>query len=364
MKIDFKSLKLIDWFLYILPMIFVVLGLAIIYSLTYYSNIKTFYSQLTFAAVGTILMIVFTFLDYRQLKAASKVLYFVGIGLLVLVLVVGKHTFGASRWIDLGFFDFQPSELFKLILIIFLSSYLSDKIGKLKLKHILFALICTFVPVGLVMMQPDLGTAIIFMLIFVVLLFSCKLSTKQIIAFIILISVAIPTGWYFLKDYQRERLVVFLNPSHDPYGAGYNITQSLITVGSGGLWGKGFGHGPQSQLNFLPVAHTDFVFAGTAEAIGFAGSTVLLVLIMVFLLKVIGLTKVSKDNFGSLVAIGIATMIFFQALINIGMNIGLMPVTGIPLPFISYGGSSLVVMLMAVGILQSIHFRHKKITFK
>jgi rod shape determining protein RodA len=167
-----------------------------------------------------------------------------------------------------------------------------------------------------------------------------------------------------MKDYQRQRIMTFLDPASDPYGSGYNVTQSLITVGSGGMWGRGFGHGPQSQFNFLPVAHTDFVFAGIAEATGFVGSVVLLVLFAIFFLRIVSLSKLSRDNFGSIFALSIAAIILAQFIINVGMNIGLMPVTGITLPFISYGGSSLIIMLACVGILQSIYIRHKKINFK
>jgi len=363
MKINWKIWRSFDWLLYALPIILVILGIATIYSLTYYENIKLFYNQIIFASIGIILMLAFTFLDYRHLKSASIPIYLIGLIMLVLIFFVGKSSFGATRWFSLGFFDLQPAEIFKLILIIFLSSYLSDKIGNLTFKNIGIAAIITLIPVVLVMLQPDLGTAIILMLIFLSLLIACKLNFKQVAMFLVIISILVFTGWHFLKDYQKERLVTFMNPAHDPYGSGYNVTQSLITVGSGGLFGKGFGHGPQSQLNFLPVAHTDFVFAGIAEATGFAGSIILLALFIILLFKIINLARISKDNFGALLSIGIASFIFFQVIINIGMNIGLAPVTGIPLPFISSGGSSLILVLICIGILQSIYLRHKKIVF-
>jgi rod shape determining protein RodA len=172
-----------------------------------------------------------------------------------------------------------------------------------------------------------------------------------------------PLAWFMMRDYQRERLMVFLNPQHDPTGSGYNVLQSIIAVGSGGLTGRGFGEGPQSQLNFLPVAHTDFVFAGFAEATGFIGAIVLIAILVLLFTRLLNVARASKDEFGMFLAVGSATMILFQMFVNIGMNISLMPVTGIPLPFVSYGGTSLVINFMLIGIIQSIYLRHKKITF-
>lgn len=364
MKLSFRSIRVIDWILYILPIIFAVLGISIIYSLTYYSNVKLFYNQFIFAIIGIIGMVLLSLLDYRYLRSISWVLYFVGIGMLILVLVLGKTTFGATRWISFGFFDFQPSELLKIILAITLANYFSDKVGKIEIKQILTGLMITIIPVILVMLQPDLGTAIIFILIYLSCLFACKLNFKQIVCFILIIIAFIPMGWLVMKDYQKQRIMTFLNPTSDPYGSGYNVTQSLITVGSGGIWGRGFGHGSQSQFNFLPVAHTDFVFAGIAEATGFVGSVVLLLFFAMLILKIISISKLSRDNFGSIFAICIATIILAQVIINVGMNIGIMPVTGIPLPFISSGGSSIIVMFLSIGILQSIFIRHKKMSFK
>lgn len=363
MKINLSLFKVIDWFLFILPILFTILGIVIIYSLTYYSNIKLYHNQIIFATVGLVLMLVFTFLDYRQLKSSALIIYLIGIGFLILVLILGKTSFGATRWINLGFFEFQPSEIFKLILIIFLSSYLSNKLGNINLKNIVFVIIVTLIPTILVMLQPDLGTSIVFILILVSLLFASKLKSKYILLFVIIFVISAPILWFNLKDYQKQRIETFITPTKDLYGTGYNINQALITIGSGGVWGKGFGQGPQSQLNFLPVAHTDFVFAGMAEAIGFAGSAIFLIFFCVFLIRVFNVARISKDNFGSLIAIGIGTIILFQMIINIGMNLGLMPVTGIPLPFVSAGGSSLIFILICVGILQSIYIRHKKIRF-
>lgn len=356
--------KTIDWWLYILPIILICVGLVTIYSLTYYSvDVHLFYDQLIYALIGIGLMIFFSLIDYRHLRGLAPYIYIIGLVLLGLVLVLGKTSYGATRWINLGFFDLQVSELFKLLLIIVLAVYLAPKIANLKFRQIIASVIIMLIGAGLVLVQPDLGSAAILVFITLVLIFSARPKKIQTIIIIALIVIAIPTTWYQLHNYQKERISTFLNPGNDPLGAGYSVTQSTITVGSGGLWGRGFGHGPQSQLNFLPVAHTDFIFAGIAEATGFIGSIALILIFLILVIKIINIARVSKDSFGTLLAIGIATVIFVQMFINIGMNIGIMPVTGIPLPFVSYGGSSLIVMMMAIGILQSIYIRHKKISF-
>lgn len=356
--------KTIDWMLYILPIILICVGLVTIYSITYYNeNVRLFYNQLTYALIGISLMVVFTFIDYRHFRSLASYLYIIGLVLLGLVLILGKSSFGATRWINLGVFDLQTSEVFKLFLIVTLSVYLATKISHLKFRQIIAAGIMMITGVGLILVQPDLGSAVIIVFISLVLIFSARPKKFQTLIIIMLIAIAIPASWLMLRDYQKERVNTFLNPGVDPLGAGYNVTQSTITVGSGGLWGRGFGHGPQSQLNFLPVAHTDFIFAGIAEATGFIGSVALIIIFLILIIKIMNVAKISKDSFGTLLAIGISTMIFSQVFINIGMNIGIMPVTGIPLPFVSYGGSSLLIMMIAIGILQSIHLRHKKISF-
>ncbi len=363
-KINFKLPKTFDWMLFIIPVLLILISVSVIYSLTYYNNqIYLFHNQILFSLIGIVLMVVLTFVDYRNYKNLSWIFYLIGIILLIIVLFWGKTIFGSKRWIDLIIFDLQPSEFMKIFLIFVLSSLFADKVGDVSLQRIIFGFILIFIPVFLVLRQPDLGSAIILMVIgFAIILYS-KLSTKQIVSIILILVTLLPLTWFVLKDYQKERLFTFLNPTKDRFGAGYNVIQSTITVGSGGLFGKGFGHGPQSQLNFLPVAHTDFIFSGFAEAVGFLGSIVLIIIFAILIYRVINVAKISKDHFGMLVAVGIAAMLIFQVFINIGMNLGIMPVTGITLPFVSYGGSSMILNLCCIGILQSIYLRHKKITF-
>lgn len=364
MKIKLSIPKTIDWTLYLIPIILVSAGLAVLYSLTYYNGkLSLFYSQLRFFGIGLALMLFFTFWDYRNLKGLSWYLYLIGIGLLLVLMFFGKNMLGATRWLDLGFFQLQPSEIMKGFLIIVIARVVSDYYGEIKFRTILFIGILSLIPIYLVMRQPDLGTVSVLAFITLVMVLYSKLKRIQLFAIIGIILVAIPIVWFTLKDYQKQRIETFLNPSSDIYGSGYNVMQSRITIGSGGLLGRGLGHGPQSQLNFLPVAHTDFIFAGVAEASGLVGSMVLILTLIILIMRVINVARISKDNFGMMIAIGFAALIMFQMIINIGMNLGIAPVTGIPLPFVSHGGTSLVLGFMLIGIMQSIYIRHKKITF-
>lgn len=364
MKLKLKIPKTFDWFIFVIPIILAVAGLAVIYSLTYYNNkISIFDSQVIYFAISFLAMMIFTFFDYRHLKGIGWLLYLVGIILLILVLLFGKSTLGATRWIDLKFFNLQPSEFFKLFIIIVLAKYLGERIGRMGFKQIIFAILIGLVPSILILRQPDLGSfAIVAVIIAVMLLFS-KLTKKQVLIIALITILALPLIWLNLQDYQKERIYTFINPSSDQFGSGYNVMQSTIAIGSGEIFGKGLGHGPQSQLNFLPVAHTDFIFSGLAEASGFVGSSFLIILFIILIFRMVNIAYISKDNFGMFLAIGTSTMILSQTFVNIGMNMGIMPVTGIPLPFVSAGGSSLFVSMASMGILQSIYLRHKKITF-
>jgi rod shape determining protein RodA len=302
-------------------------------------------------------------IDYRTLSSASIILYFAGISLLILVLILGKTKLGSTRWIDFGFFNFQPSEIFKVILILTLSNFLSKKENILIIDFIIY-LFMIALPVVLVLLEPDLGTALIYVIIGIALFIACK--TKEIYLLIsgLIFAVLSPVLWFFvLKPYQRERILTFIDPNHDPFGSGYNVLQSTISVGSGGLLGRGLGHGSQSQLNFLPIQHTDFIFATLAEELGFIGAGLLLILFIILIIRIIGIAASAKDAIGRYICFGVATMILAQILINVGMNIGIMPVTGIPLPLISHGGSSLFTTMIALGIVGSIFIRRKAISF-
>jgi rod shape determining protein RodA len=281
-----------------------------------------------------------------------------------LVLVLGRTKLGSTRWIDFGFFNFQPSEIFKIILVLSLSHFLVRK-EEISTIDFLIYLGMIALPVILVLLEPDLGTALIYVIIGIFLFLACRTREIYLLFSGLLIAILMPIFWFFiLRPYQRERILTFLDPQHDPFGSGYNVLQSTISVGSGGWLGRGLGHGLQSQLNFLPIAHTDFIFASLAEELGFIGAGLLLILFLVLIFRLVSIGVLAKDALGRYIAFGVAVMILFQVLINVGMNIGIMPVTGIPLPLISHGGSSLFSTMIALGIVGSIFIRRKTISFE
>ncbi|TSC97059.1 MAG: Uncharacterized protein CEN88_199 [Candidatus Berkelbacteria bacterium Licking1014_2] len=356
--------KAIDLSLFFIPVALAAIGLTTLYAGSFSASGRQFFSsQLIFFSIGFVLMLLFSFLDYRSFKGASWIIYLIGLILLGLTLFFGQETFGARRWLDLQFFNLQAGEFFKLALLIFLAGVYQNYIQKIGFRHLLLAVIITAVPLILVLKQPDLGTAVILLLLLATVIFASRPSGKLILAIVITAAVLLPSSWFFLRDYQKERLVTFLNPSVDPAGAGYNVLQSTIAVGAGGLTGRGLGQNTQSQLQFLPVAQTDFIFASWAEATGLIGSLILITLFLILIWRIINAANVSQDGFGRLLAIGAASYLTFQMVVNIGMNIGIMPVTGIPLPFVSHGGSSMLISFIAIGLCQSIYIRHKKISF-
>lgn len=363
-----------DLWLYVIPILLSLVGIAVIYSLVYAKDTDNLVlKQAVSMGIGIAAMIALTIYDYRHLKNIVWPLYIVSVVLLLIVDYFGHTAGGATRWLSLGPIQIQPSEILKVTSIIFWASYFSDKIGEIRWKDILFLLFFFSVPLYLVLKQPDLGTALVIIFMIILTLFWLKFSRKQyivlisaLISIVIVFSMSVKNVSVFgklLKSYQRDRIEVFLNPEKDVLGRGYNVKQAIIAVGSGGLTGHGLGQGSQSQLQFLPKAQTDFIFSGFAEAFGFVGSLALVAIYFFLLTRIIRIGNIAKDNFGLIIAIGCLGMFFFQVFVNIGMNIGLMPVTGIPLPFMSSGGSSLVVSFATLGILQSVAIRHKKIIF-
>jgi len=353
----------LDWPLFIIPIFLAFWGIVFIFSVAHTTNPGLTLSQIIFSILGIIVMVSLALFDYRNLRGISLVLYLILVLLLIAVLFIGNRAFGASRWINLKIFQLQPSEIGKLILVLFLARFFADN-TQINWKKILQIILIVGLPVALILLQPDFGTAMVFIASTLALLFFSK--TKKFVLAIIVVAmlVAAPIGWkYFLKPYQKQRVYTFINPASDPYGSGYNVTQAKITVGSGGLWGAGIGQGTQIQLNFLPVAHSDFIFATIAESVGLVGSTILILIFILLGTRAINVAKVSRDYFGYYFAIGWGVTLLFQVFVNIGMNIGLMPVTGIPLPFMSSGGTSMLTNMAAIGILQSIYLRHRKITF-
>lgn len=342
------------------------IGLAAIYSATLERAQEgakiIFYRQVIWFIIGIAVLFIASNLNYRRLFEVSYILYGISIIFLIVVLFLGRHILGAQRWLEVGGLNFQPSELTKFSVILILSRYLSHKrfypgrFNKLW-QGLIIPLILAGIPMFLIFLQPDLGTAALIFIIFISLVFYSELELKHLAIFIGIILGSMPFFWHLLKDYQKDRLMVFLNPNIDPLGAGYTIIQSKIAIGSGMLFGKGWLAGTQNQLNFLPERHTDFIFSVIGEEWGFLGALVLLILFYWLIMSSLKIVEHSKDRFSQFLSLGIVSLISFQALINILMALGVFPVVGLSLPFISYGGSSLVIFCFLIGILLSINKR-------
>ena len=353
--------------LFIIALIICLVGVVSIYSSTFQKEGSAwqdiFKRQLLWLFIGIVLFFLASNLNYRRLWDATYILYGAALFLLLLVFILGIVRLGAQRWLRIAWFNFQPSEIVKLIMVIFFARYFSKKASgdasfAASRYGITQALIIPFlfliIPMGLIIEQPDLGSGILVFLIFIAMLFFSAAKLRYILLLLIVSLSSLPVFWHFLKDYQRERLMVFLNPNMDPLGAGYTIIQSRIAIGSGGLIGQGWLAGTQSQLHFLPESHTDFIFATFAEQWGWLGSIALLLLYYFLIRTGFQIASRTHDYFGRLMALGISVMLAIQVYINIAMNMGLAPVVGVPLPLMSYGGSSMAVTFVALGILASI----------
>ncbi len=318
-----------------------------------------------FAVLNIMAAVFFMNFDYKMLQRYGKQLYIFNIVLLLAVMLVGHSALGAQRWIQMGPITIQPSEFAKLIMIISLAALLEEKMGQLNtLGELVPVAAFVGIPFLLVLKQPDLGTSLVFVAIFLGMIFACGVNLKLLGGICAGGLALIPLFWFFfLKEYQKMRIKVFLDPNVDPLGSGYHIIQSEIAIGSGMLLGKGLFGGTQSQLNFLPENHTDFIFAVVGEELGFVGAAFLLFLYFIVLWRGIRIAQEASDTFGMLLAVGITSMLAFHVLINVGMTMGIMPVTGIPLPLMSYGVSSLTTNIMAIAILLNIHMKKQKLLF-
>ncbi|MBI4948454.1 rod shape-determining protein RodA [Candidatus Berkelbacteria bacterium] len=362
----------IDWVILIITILLITVGAVTIYTITFANNGTSLaLSQAMFGIFGLILLIVFMFTDYRQLGNYSWIIFILTLALLVPLLPFWASkipfvlkVFGAHRWLDFGVIQFQPAEILKLTAAIFAAKFIASKEGNVKPITLIVYLLITIVSFGLIVLQPDLGTASVVLVVMSSIFLASRPSYKLLLSLTIIVLILLPTLYSNLKPYQVRRVQTFLNPGSDPQGAGYNVSQAIIAVGSGGLMGKGFGQGSQTVLNFLPVPHADFIFAGYAEATGFIGSSFLVLLYFVLVYRSVNIARDSTDLFGKYLAIGIASKFAFQSFVHIGMNIGIMPVTGIPLPFMSYGGTALVIDMASIGILQSINIRHHMAKYK
>ena len=375
-----KMLKNIDY-LFVLTLL-TILGISIAVMPSASATITsdpTYYAkkQLSWIFIGFIAMIIVLSIDYKHLQKYSKYLYILNIIILLLVLSPLGHTAkGAQRWISIGPFVFQASEFAKILVIIPFADFLAKRQGKLEnFKQFLPCFIFVGIPMLLVLTQPDLGTSLVFVAILVGMMFIAGANPKLLLglftgglaAGIGLIYAHLKWGiWLPLKDYQLMRIIVFLNPYGDGMGgrgAGYQLIQSQVAVGSGGLTGKGLFQGSQVQLNFLPEHHTDFIFSVVGEELGFIGAFVILALYFFLIYRSIDIMAHAKDMFGLLMVAGVISMLVFHIFVNVGMAIGIMPITGLPLPMFSYGGSSMLANLIALGIILNVNMRRKKIIF-
>ncbi|MBW1709139.1 MAG: rod shape-determining protein RodA [Deltaproteobacteria bacterium] len=360
--IDRRLIQNFDWILLCLVLTLAGLGILNLYSASSGSQAgggPVYLKQAYWLALGLVVALAILFFDYHQAEKTAYMLYALGLLLLILVLISGQTVSGSQRWLELGFFRFQPSELVKIIVLVTLARYFSRREYPegLGLKDLIMPMLLAGIPFLLILAQPDLGTALHLAIVCLSLILFLKVRWDALLLLSSGVAAAMPFIWSVLKAYQKQRIITFLNPAKDPHGAGYHIIQSKIAVGSGQAWGKGFMKGTQSHLRFLPEQQTDFAFSVFAEEWGFVGALVLLGLFFLLLVWALRIANRSQDRFGALLGVGLVLLIFWQFFINICMVIGLMPVVGIPLPFISYGGSSLVTLFIGVGLLLNISMR-------
>ena len=353
-----RLLKELDLPLLLCLFLIMVLGFINLWSASAPSGYPFHIKQLQWYLIGTVFMGAACSFDYRKLSNYSSYIYAITIVLLVIVMVAGKKVSGSQRWISLGFFNLQPSEPAKLLIVVVISSFLAqeDK-EQFGLIDLIKPSLLVLVPFILIFKQPDLGTALLILIIFASLIYFVRLKWTAFLAIFVFVICAIPLGWGIMKTYQKKRIEVFLNPEAHRYGGGWHVIQSKIAVGSGGLYGKGFMKGTQAQLNFLPEVHTDFAFSIWSEEWGFVGAIILLSIYFLFLLRCLNIAQNTRDKFGSYLVFGITAMIFWQVVINTFMVLGLLPVVGIPLPLISYGGSSVITTLLGTGLILNVRLR-------
>ncbi len=356
-----KRLLETDWLLVLSALFIFGAGLLSLYSLSVTGNPWSlsgsyFLRQLIFGMIGIAFMVFFQFLDYRHLVRYGTHFYFLSIIALVLVLLFGRTVNGTSGWISLGFVRFQPVEAVKIALILFLARFIIEKRSELgEWVRIIASLVLSSFLIFLVLKQPDLGSALTLMAIWGGMILVSGIRIRHIFVLLLTGVMVASAGWFFLEGYQRDRIEIFFHPESDPRGSGYNVLQAMVAVGSGGISGKGVGYGSQSQLNFLPEKHTDFIFATVTEELGLIGSGAILLCYGVFLFRAWRIAACARDNAGYLIAVGAQIYFIIQIFINIGMNMGLLPVAGLPAPFLSYGGSSLLASFTIAGLLLSVY---------
>ncbi len=355
---DKSLLQDMDWWLLLSLFIIMFLGFVNLWSASTAAGYPFQWKQLQWYLIGSVLMFGMLAFDYRKLASYWVQIYVLTLIMLLLVMFIGKSVSGSQRWISLGVINLQPSEFAKLLMVIVISSvFAQEDKEQYGLSDLWKPLLLVLVPVLLIVKQPDLGTGLLVLGIFASLVYYARLKWTSFIIILGMALAAFPLLWKFMKPYQRRRVEIFLNPESDPFGAGWHVLQSKIAVGSGQLIGKGFMKGTQAQLNFLPEVHTDFAFSIWSEEWGFVGAVALIGVYFFFLVRCLSIAQNARDRFGSFLVFGITAMIFWQLLINVCMVLGLMPVVGIPLPLISYGGSSVLTTMAGVGLIMNVRLR-------
>lgn len=366
LNINRRLLKNIDFTLFFAVLALMIMSVIFVASASSakYGNYY-FYRQLMWLIVALITIGITLRIDYNTFWKFSRLIYALNILLLIAVLILGRTSkYGGSHWIWIGPIPLQPSEFSKVFTILTFAKVLTEKDKKLnKLTDLIPVLIHIGIPFGLIMLQPDLGTGLVFIAILFGMLFVAGVKLKHLFILLGMGVSAIPVLWRFLADYQKNRLIVFLNPELDKLGAGWNIIQSKIAIGSGQLFGKGVFAGSQNRLDFLPESHTDFIFSVIGEEIGFIGTVIILLLYFILIWRGIKIAGEAKEMYGTLIATGITSMLLFHILENAGMALGIMPITGIPLPYMSYGGSSMLTNALSLGLLMNVYLRRQKIRF-
>lgn len=363
---DRRLLQCFDWGLLALTLAIGAAGLVVLYSAVSAGaaepDVVLFQKQLLWYGAGIVVMILCFVFDYKQIEQYANFIYLASVGTLVAVMFFGKYVGGSRRWLALGPFSLQPSEMAKVAVIIVLARYYAKVINTegLTLRDLLIPVMLTAVPFVLVVRQPDLGTGMVIALIAGVMTLFTKIERKTLGCLVATFTLLVPLVWFFLRGYQKQRILTFLNPDRDPLGAGYHIIQSKIAIGSGMLTGKGFLRGTQNALSFLPEQHTDFIFSVLAEEWGLIGSLTVVILFLIIIAWGLSIAGRCRDPFGTILSVGVTAMIAWQAFINIGMVMGLMPVVGVTLPFVSYGGSSIITMMMGIGLLMNVSMRRFK----
>ena len=360
---DRRLIQNFDWTLLLILLLIAVASVVNLYSATYpikgTGGSQIFMKQIYWFLLGFAVFLLMATFDYHQLERLAYPIYFFSVALLVIVLFLGDMRSGSQRWLSFAGISFQPSELMKISIVIALAKFFNDhaEVNEYRLRDLWQPFLLMAVPALLFVKEPDLGTALLLVIVSFSIVLFAKMKWRSLFILIFITVSSVPFLWMSLKGYQQRRILTFLNPELDPLGAGYHINQSKIAIGSGLLWGKGFLKGTQTRLHFLPEQHTDFVFSVLAEEWGFVGAMILLLLFLSLIVWGISIARSSKDRFGALIAVGVVAIVFWQTVINVSMTTGLLPVVGIPLAMVSYGGSAILSTMIGMGLLMNISMR-------